>query len=423
MTVPFAAAPPSPASHTNPLSSASLLSQLLVLWFQPLVSLGARRPLSGADLWPVCASDSSRVLQRRLSAVHEPLPMVAAFLRVFRRPLLLVFANYSFYLAAMALQAYVAQALLDFLNGRVNAFQIANGYALLALLAAVSIVAISCRNYAFFLSSRAGANMRSLVMTCVFHKSLRLSSAARQQFTTGEVLTLMSVDAERVFSAMMQGPWLVVAPLGFVVCLALIGLLFDAASALCGVAVLVVVLTLSICQAKRISAVQRQLLTVVDERVKVTSEALQGVRVIKLYAWERSIVHRVHKLRATEVSLFRTLHVYMVSNSVLLFLTPVFLSGSTLGLYVLLHGAISVTDAFTLVALVNICRAVVNEFTTALAALSQARSSFRRIDRFMASDEFRTPAILSQASDVGRIRLRNVHSEWPALSDAGTNGA
>lgn len=68
-----------------------------------------------------------------------------------------------------------------------------------------------------------------------------------------------------------------------------------------------------------------------------------------------------------------------------------------MGLYVLLHSAISVTDAFTLVALVNICRAVVNEFTTALTALSQARSSFRRIDKFLASDEFKAPATCYQS--------------------------
>ncbi|KAG7393081.1 hypothetical protein PHYPSEUDO_012416 [Phytophthora pseudosyringae] len=417
---PYVAAPPSPSPtpRANPLSSASLLSQLLVLWFQPLVSLGARRPLSAADLWPVCASDSCRALQRRLSAVHAPLrpsPLAAAFVRVFRRPLLLVFAHYGLYVAAMALQSYVAQALLDFLHGRANVFRVSSGYALVALLAAVSVVAITCRNFAFFLSSRAGANMRSLVMSSIFRKSLRLSSAARQQYTAGEVLTLMSVDAERVFSAMMQGPWLVVAPLGFVVCLVLIGLLFDAASALCGLAVLALVLTLSVRQAKRISAVQRQLLAVADERVKATSEALQGVRVVKFYAWEQSIASRVHRIRATEVSLFRKLHASMVSNSVLLFLTPVFLSGSTLGLYVLRHGAISVTDAFTLVALVNICRAVVNEFTTALAALSQARSSFRRIDQFMASDEFRAPERLS-TGDAGHIRIRSAHAEWPASS-------
>eukprot|EP00644_Phytophthora_capsici_P007504 jgi/Phyca11/7713/fgenesh1_pm.PHYCAscaffold_21_\ len=281
----------------------------------------------------------------------------------------------------MALQSYVAQALLDYLHSRVNIFRISNGYALVALMAAVSVVAITCRNFAFFLSSRVGTNMRSLVMTCIFHKSLRLSSAARQQYTTGQVLTLMSVDAERVFTAMMQ--------------------------------VLVFVLSLSVFQAKRISAIQRQLLSVVDERVKVTSEVLQGVRVIKFYAWEQSVASRVLQIRSTEVSLFRKLHVYMVSNSVLLFLTPVFLSGSTLGLYVLLHGAISVTDAFTLVALVNICRAVVNEFTSALAALSQARSSFRRLDKFLASDEFETPERPS-AGHLGLIVVRNAHAEWPS---------
>ncbi|OWZ23154.1 hypothetical protein PHMEG_0002023 [Phytophthora megakarya] len=415
----YVSLPPSPSSRENPLSSASLLSQLLVLWFQPLVSLGARRPLSFSDLWPVCASDACAALQRRFSAVYDaPSPLAATFLRVFRRPMLLVLLNYCLYVAAMALQSYVAQALLDFLNGRVNVFRVSNGYGLVALMAFVSVVAITCRNFAFFLSSRVGVNMRSLVMSCIFQKSLRLSSAARQQYTTGEVLTLMSVDAERVFSAMMQGPWLLIAPLAFIVCLVLIGLLLDAASALCGFAVLVLVVTLSIRQAKRISAIQHQLLNVVDKRVKVTSEALQGVRVMKFYAWEQAIVHRVHKIRATEVSLFRSLHRYMVSNAVLLFLTPVFLSGSTLGLYVLLHDVISVTDAFTLVALVNICRAVVNEFTTALAALSQARSSFYRLDKFMASDEFKAREDDQPAGSRGAIQALNVHAMWPAASGA-----
>ncbi|KAG7377952.1 hypothetical protein PHYPSEUDO_010742 [Phytophthora pseudosyringae] len=46
--------------RANPLSSASLLSKLLVLWFQPLVSLGVRCPPPTCA--PVCASDSCRVI-------------------------------------------------------------------------------------------------------------------------------------------------------------------------------------------------------------------------------------------------------------------------------------------------------------------------------------------------------------------------
>ncbi|RLN64938.1 hypothetical protein BBJ28_00009890 [Nothophytophthora sp. Chile5] len=411
------------SQQESPLATASLASQLLVSWYQPLVALGARRPLERADLWPVCAADSCTALQKRLDRVYEPhatlrfglSPLAAAFLTVFRLPILLVFANYAVYIVAMAVQSYVAQGILDFLNDRDDVLHVHNGFALVALLAVVSVVAITCRNFGFFSSSRIGVNMRSLTMAAVFHKSLRLSSAARQEFTTGEVLTLMSVDAERVFNAVMQGPWLFVAPLGFLLCIVLIGVLFDAASAFCGAAVLVVVLTVSIRQADQIAAIQRQLLRVVDERVKVTAEALQGVRVVKFYAWEEPLARRVEQIRATEVGLFRSLHFYLVTNTVLLFLTPVFVSGSTLGLYVLLHGAISVTDAFTLVALVNICRAVVNEFPTALAALSQAQSSFRRIDAFMASDEFQASP-LGSSGEAGRICIRNARFEWPVSS-------
>ncbi|KAG7385849.1 hypothetical protein PHYPSEUDO_001000 [Phytophthora pseudosyringae] len=56
------------------LGSASLLSQLLMLWFQPLVSLGARCPLSAADLWPVRV----RLVQRRI--VLTALPFAFLFL-------------------------------------------------------------------------------------------------------------------------------------------------------------------------------------------------------------------------------------------------------------------------------------------------------------------------------------------------------
>lgn len=303
VSAPFVAAPASPRERQNPLTSASLLSQLLVLWFQPLVSLGARRPLLRSDVWPVCVEDSCASLQllvQRAFDPESPSPLLPAFLDVFRRRLLLVLANYSVYIFAMALQSYVARALLDFLNGRANGFHVDSGYALVALMLLVSAVAVMCRNFAFFLSSRVGINVRSLVMDLVFEKSLRLSGPARQQYSSGEVLTLMSVDAERVFNLVMMGPWLFVAPLGFVVCLVLIGLLFDALSALVGVVVLALVLVLSVKQADRIAAIQRELFGVVDERVKVTSEALQGVRVIKFYAWESSIAARLRRIRATE---------------------------------------------------------------------------------------------------------------------------
>ncbi|KAG1708717.1 hypothetical protein DVH05_022343 [Phytophthora capsici] len=292
-----------------------------------------------------------------------------------------------------------------------------------------SAVAVLSLNYLFFRSSRVAANMRSLSMALVYDRSLRLSSSARQQYTTGEILTLMSVDTERVFNFVAHGPWLFMGPLAFVISVLLIGILFNFYSALAGAVVLIVVMTISVQQGGRIARLQKKLLDVIDERVKVTSEALQGIRVMKFYAWEDSLAQRVEKLRVHEVKLLRKFHLYQVINTVMLFLTPTFLSGITLGLYVLIRHTVTVIEAFTLIAMVNICRTALNQLPQAIAEYSKAKISFARIEMFLGSDEL-TDNVRHLSSDEessqvvtadntishGDILVRNACFCWPGSS-------
>ncbi|RLN46665.1 hypothetical protein BBO99_00009664 [Phytophthora kernoviae] len=280
-----------------------------------------------------------------------------AFAIAFRVELTVVSTGCLVYVVALGMQSYVAQGLLEFLNNEENIFHISSGYWLMVMLTLSSLVAVLSLNYVFFVSARIGVNMRSLTMSLIYDKALQLSSAARQEYTSGEILTLMSVDTERVFNFIAHGPWLVMGPLGFVISIMLIGVLFDFYSAIAGAVVLIVAMTLSVQQGGRIAKLQKMLLQVIDERVKVTSEALQGIRVMKFYAWEDSLAQRVERLRTREIALLRKFHLYQVVNTVMLFLTPSFLSGATLGLYVLIRHTITVVEAFTLIAMVNICHA------------------------------------------------------------------
>jgi hypothetical protein len=38
-----------------------------------------------------------------------------------------------------------------------------------------------------------------------------------------------------------------------------------------------------------------------DERVRLTSEILSGIKILKLYAWELSFIKRINSLREEEV--------------------------------------------------------------------------------------------------------------------------
>ncbi|KAL3662993.1 hypothetical protein V7S43_011936 [Phytophthora oleae] len=256
--VDYIPAPPTPASRVstvssendedqpfyrriNPLQNASLPSIVLAHWIQPMISLGAERVLELKDMWPIGKNDSCDLLEARFHQVYDSKPQVfgispiaMAFAKTFKKELVIILVGSVLYVVALAMQSYVAQALLQFLNNRENIFGISNGYWLVAMMTISSIAAVCTVNYVFFTTSRIGANIRSLTMTLVFDKALELSSTSRQEYSAGEVLTLMSVDAERVFTAMLQSPWHVMGPLAFAVSIVMIGALLDAYSAFAG---------------------------------------------------------------------------------------------------------------------------------------------------------------------------------------------
>ncbi|KAE8988519.1 Multidrug resistance-associated protein 5 [Phytophthora rubi] len=425
------------SQQSNPLERASLISILLAQWAYPMISLGSKKILEMEDMWPLCPRDSCQALETRFHRVYEPTkshlfgisPVAMAYAVAFRVELTVVLVSCLLYVVALGLQSYVAQGLLEFLNNEENIFHISSGYWLMAMMTGSSLVAVLSLNYVFFLSARIGVNMRSLTMSLIYDKSLKLSSKARQEYTTGEILTLMSVDTERVFHFVAHGPWLIMGPLGFAISIMLVGVLFDFYSSVAGALVLLVVMVFSVQQSDRIAKLQKQLLKVIDERVKVTSEALQGIRVMKFYAWEDCLAQRVDWLRVREVALLRKFHVYQVVNTVMLFVTPTSLSGVTLGLYMLIRNYITVVQAFTLIAMVNICRTALNQLPQAIGGYSKAKISFARIDQYLGADEIVAQSLMSAPSPPthltstpcgfvhkGVISIRDAIFRWPGVS-------
>ena len=52
-------------------------------------------------------------------------------------------------------------------------------------------------NHGFLIISTLGVKQRAVVMTLLYQKSLRLSNAARQSSSVGQIVNLMSNDANR----------------------------------------------------------------------------------------------------------------------------------------------------------------------------------------------------------------------------------
>ena len=52
-------------------------------------------------------------------------------------------------------------------------------------------------NHGFLIISTLGVKQRAVIMTLLYRKSLRLSNAARQESSVGQIVNLMSNDANR----------------------------------------------------------------------------------------------------------------------------------------------------------------------------------------------------------------------------------
>ena len=63
-----------------------------------------------------------------------------------------------------------------------------------------------------------------------------------------------------------------------------------------------------------------------DQRIKLMNEILNGIRVLKMYAWERSFQDRVGATRDKEVKVLRTAQYLSAVSNISWYMAPYFVS-------------------------------------------------------------------------------------------------
>ncbi|MCP9261935.1 ABC transporter transmembrane region family protein [Dirofilaria immitis] len=160
-------------------------------------------------------------------------------------------------------------------------------------------------NYYFHLMMRVSAKIQTTLTIAIYQKTLRLSNSARKTKTVGEIVNLMAVDVEsfQFVTPHIQQLW----SCPFQIAIILIYLFFTIGiSAACGVSVMILFLPLNaltsiITKNGRFTEQMR----LKDERMKICNEILNGIKVIKLYAWEPPMEEAVERIRRKELYLIR----------------------------------------------------------------------------------------------------------------------
>ncbi|KAJ7123757.1 multidrug resistance-associated ABC transporter [Mycena epipterygia] len=235
-----------------------------------------------------------------------------------------------------------------------------------------------------------GLSVRTGIIGSVFRKSMRLSGRARLEHSVGQTTTIISTDAARLdrFSQFSHNIW--VSPIQIIIG---VGLLIGnlGYSALVGLGVLLLGFPLQTILVKIMFTQRKKGVKITDTRVRLSNEVLQGIRLIKYYAWEAFYTHQIGGLREREIATIRKTAIARAALIALVTLIPVLASILSFITYALSGHDLNVAIIFSSLQFFNIIRAPLIFFPFVLSALSDALVALGRIGKFLTAEELPEP--------------------------------
>uniref|UniRef100_A0A8R1E2N2 Multidrug resistance-associated protein 1 n=12 Tax=Caenorhabditis japonica TaxID=281687 RepID=A0A8R1E2N2_CAEJA len=252
----------------------------------------------------------------------------------------------------------------------------------------------------FYLMYRVGTRVQTCLTAAVYRKTLRLSNAARREKTVGEIVNLMAIDIDRFQQITPQTMQYWSNP--FQIGLALF-LLYQqlGVSVFSGVAVMVLLFPINFGITMIIRKWQISQMYYKDERTKMVNEVLNGIKVIKLYAWEPPMEKVIEDLREKELGLIKKAAFLRTFSDMLNTASPFLVALSTFATFIFIDPKNVLTPeiAFVSLTLFNQLRSPMSQVAELITQTVQVVVSNTRLKEFLMSEELNDNAIDHRARD------------------------
>ncbi|MED6290494.1 Multidrug resistance-associated protein 1, partial [Characodon lateralis] len=427
-------------SNPCPEFGASFLSRITFWWITRMMMVGYRRPLEEKDLWSLNHEDCShRVVpqlvhrwnsecqkvkverteqqtiyspkknpngkSREGQPVEESEILLVMSARKTKEPsllwaLCLTFGPYflisCLYKIIQDILMFVGPEILRLLILFVNdssapAWQ---GFFYTALLFICTCVQSLILQRYFHVCFVSGMRLRTAIIGAVYRKALVISNAARRTSTVGEIVNLMSVDAQRFMDLVTYINMVWSAPLQVVLALYFLWQNLGP-SVLAGVAVMILMVPINAVIAMKTKTYQVAQMKSKDSRIKLMNEMLNGIKVLKLYAWELAFKEKVSEIREHELRVLKRAAYLGAMSTFTWVCAPILVALSTFAVYVLIdeQNVLDAQKAFVSLALFNILRFPLNMLPMVISSIVQVSVSLKRLRVFLSNDELQEDSV------------------------------
>ncbi|CAN7939451.1 unnamed protein product, partial [Ixodes hexagonus] len=258
-----------------------------------------------------------------------------------------------------------------------------------------------------------GLNMKTVMVAAIYRKTLRLSSESQSDYAFGELVNLISVDADRIFKLcftfgrVASGVPLILTAWIFL-------WQFLGGACLAGVAMSLILTPALLLVVNIGNRYQVDQMKLKDERLNTVEEMLSNVKFLKLFAWENHFMHKCTSLRLEEMGLLRK---YSYLTALAFFITAcssVAVSLASFATYVLIsdNNVLDARTAFVSLTLFNRMQLPMFILPQFLSNAVQTRVSIMRIRKFLLLPEVEDLSVGRRLDEGDAVSVKNATLSW-----------
>ncbi|XP_068752769.1 ATP-binding cassette sub-family C member 4-like [Montipora capricornis] len=417
---------PQPTEKQNPRDAANWLSVIFFWWMNDLLKLGNKRPLTDNDLFPLLEDYKAEVLvedaekywfkelKKSQSGKRKPrLWKAMTSLIPWKSGLVMIILKILESLSS-ALQPLCLWLVLKTLNDGPNQ-DLKFAFMYVALLGATSVMKALTTYHYDYLTELWGLKMKVALIGLVYKKLLSLNRCSLESTLSGNIINLVSNDAQKIEKSLNCVGVMLLAPLEIVINVLILWYL-NGWKALLGASFLIVLVAVQMLMARKAANLRKRAATFTDKRLVIMNEIISGIRAVKMHAWEWNFRDIVHHLRRKEMAIIR-LKGLIVSMLLVLFFTTLPIATLVSVTTLILTGThLSSFAIFTLLLSFTILRFIFcyNVAFTMLVA-SDGKVALNRIQTFLMEKVTEFEGIgennTHDQNDSGNLAVRNYKSE------------
>ncbi|XP_027504551.1 multidrug resistance-associated protein 1-like isoform X3 [Corapipo altera] len=243
--------------------------------------------------------------------------------------------------------------------------------------------------------------------------ALTLANSSRQNYTTGQIVNLMSADTQQLLEMAVTMNQLWSAPFQIIVAVVFLWKELGP-SVLAGVALLLLVIPLNVHIAAKVRRLKKSQMKYSDQQVKILTEILHGIKILKLYAWEPAYQRKVLSIREREMDVLKSSGYLTTYSTLTLTCIPFMVLLATFGVFFHLdkENVLTAAKVFTSISLFNILRYPLFDLPSVISAVAQTRVSLSRLEDFLFAEDLNPEDVSTNYSGNHAVGFIGASFRW-----------